>query len=118
VLTILPWLIRNYLATGQFSIDAPFQYRIVASQYAYSNRHRQCRVEGESLGTLIALPLRDPRFVVGSFATRSPPGWRVALPLSHSRARADINLYWLRPMKCCMANAVQCHLPASLGWTR
>jgi hypothetical protein len=103
MLTILPWLIRNYLATGQFSIDAPFQYRIIASQYRYTGNLDidNVELEGQSvLGTLIAFAVRDPSFVFGFIANHALAtqiGGVLALPLFHdyNGLGADINLYWL-----------------------
>ena len=35
-LTVAPWLLHNYLLTGQVAFDAAFQYKVIASQYAYT----------------------------------------------------------------------------------
>ena len=35
-LTVSPWLLHNYLLTGEFAFDAAFQYKVIASQYAYT----------------------------------------------------------------------------------
>ncbi len=36
IVTIAPWLTHNYLRTGKLAFDAPFQYQVLASQYAYT----------------------------------------------------------------------------------
>src|ERR687891_486781 len=68
MITILPWLAHNYQQTGQIAFDAPFQYRVIASQYAYSGNldidHYD--FEGKGLGrVLIEFALKDPAFVFG-----------------------------------------------------
>jgi len=55
VITISPWLIHNYLQTGQFAFDAPFQYKVIASQYAYTGNLdiNTYNFEGKSLGRVL-----------------------------------------------------------------
>jgi hypothetical protein len=36
IISMAPWLTHNYLRIGKFSFDAPFQYQVLASQYAYT----------------------------------------------------------------------------------
>ncbi|MFH1184310.1 MAG: glycosyltransferase family 39 protein [Chloroflexota bacterium] len=103
ILALLPWLIHNYLLTGQFSIDAPFQYRIIASQYQYTGNLDIANMELEGkglLGILATFAFRDPQFVLGfianhAFATQI--GALLALPLIHTYngLLADISLHWV-----------------------
>jgi hypothetical protein len=102
-LTVLPWLTHNYMVTGQFSMEAAFQYRIIASQYQYTGNLDIGNVdlEGKSLaGTLLTFALRDPGFVFGFIANHAlatQVGGILALPLIHpyNGIFADINLYWM-----------------------
>jgi hypothetical protein len=104
VLTIMPWLVHNYLETGQLVFDAPFQYRIIASQYQYTGNLDigNVNLEGKGLlGTLMAFALRDPAFVAGftmNHALATQIGGLLALPLiaPYNGLLADIDLYWLR----------------------
>jgi hypothetical protein len=102
-LTVLPWLTHNYVVNGEFSMEAAFQYRIIASQYQYTGNLDIGNVdlEGKSLaGTLLTFALRDPRFVFGFIANHAMAtqvGGILALPLIHqyNGLLADINLYWM-----------------------
>jgi hypothetical protein len=102
-LTVLPWPTRNYLVNGQFSMEAAFQYRIIASQYQYTGNLDIDNVDlaSQSLaGTLLTFALRDPRFVFGFIANHAlatQVGGILALPLFHqyNGIFADINLYWM-----------------------
>jgi hypothetical protein len=102
-LTVLPWLTHNYVVNGQFSMEAAFQYRIIASQYQYTGNLDIGNVdlEGKSLaGTLLTFALRDPRFVFGFIANHAlatQVGGILALPLIHqyNGILADVNLYWM-----------------------
>jgi hypothetical protein len=102
-LTVLPWMARNYAVNGQFSMEAAFQYRIIASQYQYTGNLDIGNVdlEGKSLaGALLSFLLRDPRFVIGFIANHAlatQVGAILALPLIHqyNGILADINLYWI-----------------------
>src|SRR3989337_3299156 len=68
IVAIVPWLVHNYLQTGQFAFDAPFQYKVIASQYSYSGNLdiQNYDFEGKGLGRiLIDFALKDPKFVFG-----------------------------------------------------
>jgi hypothetical protein len=103
IITISPWLIHNYLQTGQVAFDAPFQYKIIASQYAYSgnldiNRYN---FEGKGLGRiLIDFALKDPAFVFGFIMNHflaTQVNGLLALPLikPYNGLFESINLYWM-----------------------
>ena len=103
IVTLLPWLVHNYLMAGQLSIDAPFQYRIIASQYQYSGNLNidNMQLQGKSLlGILTTFAVRDPLFVLGfianhAFATQI--GGLLALPPLHTYNGliTDISPYWV-----------------------
>jgi 4-amino-4-deoxy-L-arabinose transferase-like glycosyltransferase len=101
--TIIPWLTHNYLQTGQFAFDAPFQYKVIASQYAYTGNLDidDFDFEGKGLGrVLIEFALKDPAFVFGfisnHFLATQIHGLLV-LPLikPYNGVFAPINLYWM-----------------------
>jgi hypothetical protein len=102
-LTVVPWLTHNYLKIGQFTFDAPFQYKIIASQYAYSGNLDiwNYDFENKSLGrVLIDFTLKDPGFVFGFIANHFLSGeinGLLALPLveKYNGILAPINLYWM-----------------------
>ena len=102
VVSVAPWLTHNYLRIGKFAFDAPFQYQVLASQYAYTGNldFSSVDLEGKSLGQiLITFALKDPGFVAG-FVTNHFLATEVdallALPLiaPFTGLRAPINLYW------------------------
>jgi Dolichyl-phosphate-mannose-protein mannosyltransferase len=103
LLSIAPWLMHNYLATGHLAFDAPFQYQIIASQYRYTGNLdiKSIDLQGKSLlGILWAFAVRDPGFVLGFVANHSlatQVGGLLALPLieTYNGLFAPINLYWL-----------------------
>jgi hypothetical protein len=103
MITIAPWLIHNYLQTGQFAFDAPFQYKIIASQYAYSGNLdiNSYNFEGKSLGrVLIEFALKDPAFVFGFIANHflaTQVNGLLALPLikPYNGIFEPVNLYWM-----------------------
>ena len=103
VLTVLPWLIHNYAASGHFVFDAPFQYQIIASQYGYSGNLdiENVDLQGKSvLGIVWAFALRDPQFVLGFVSNHflaTQIGSILVLPLiePYNGLLADMNLYWL-----------------------
>ena len=103
LVTILPWLIHNFLQTGQFAFDAPFQYKIIASQYAYSGNLdiNNYDFEGKGLGRiLIEFALKDPRFVFGFIANHflaAQIHGVLVLPLikPYNGIFAPVNLYWM-----------------------
>ena len=101
LVTILPWLTHNYLQTGQFAFDAPFQYKVIASQYAYTGNLdiNNFDFEGKGLGrVLIEFALKDPGFVFGFISNHflaTQIHGLFALPLiqPYSGVFAPINLY-------------------------
>jgi 4-amino-4-deoxy-L-arabinose transferase-like glycosyltransferase len=103
LVTILPWLMHNYLQTGQFAFDAPFQYKVIASQYAYSGNLDidNYDFEGKGLGrVLIEFALKDPAFVFGFISNHflaTQVHGLLALPLikPYHGIFAPINLYWM-----------------------
>jgi 4-amino-4-deoxy-L-arabinose transferase-like glycosyltransferase len=103
LITVIPWLTHNYLQTGQFAFDAPFQYKVIASQYAYSGNLDidNFDFEGKGLGrVLIEFALKDPAFVFGfitnHFLAAQIHGVLV-LPLikPYNGIFEPINLYWM-----------------------
>jgi hypothetical protein len=87
-LAVAPWLTHNYLDSGQVTFDAPFQYRVIASQYAYTGNLDIDNVDLEGKGVggiLMQFLLKDPGFVFGFIANHFLAGWvggLLALPLS------------------------------------
>ena len=68
IATLAPWLVHNYIQAGQLTLDAPFQYQIIASQYKYTGNLdiNAIDLKGKSLlGILLAFAVRDPKFVAG-----------------------------------------------------
>jgi len=103
LVTIAPWLTHNYLQTGQVAFDAPFQYKVIASQYAYTGNLdiNNFDFEGKGLGqVLIEFVLKDPAFVSGfisnHFLAAQIHGLLV-LPLikPYHGIFEPINLYWM-----------------------
>jgi len=101
-ISVAPWLTHNYLRIGTFSFDAPFQYQVLASQYAYTGNldYNAIDLEGKSLSQiLITFAIKDPGFVA-SFITNhflaTEIGALLALPLitPFNGFREPINLYW------------------------
>ncbi|MFI4963673.1 MAG: hypothetical protein ACHP6H_07460, partial [Legionellales bacterium] len=103
VVTIAPWLLHNYLKTGQLTFDAPFQYQVIASQYQYTGNLdlQNVNLQGKSLfGILLTFALKDPKFVFGFIATHffaTEINSLLALPLieTYNGLFASINLYWM-----------------------
>ncbi len=101
--SVIPWLFHNYLRTGAFAFDAPFQYRLLASQYQYTGNLDISGVDlqGKSLaGVLVAFVWRDPAFVFGFIATHflaTQINALLALPLiePYDGLFAPIRLYWM-----------------------
>ena len=100
---VLPWLIHNYLQTGQFAFDAPFQYKVIASQYAYAGNLdiENYDFEGKGLGrVLLDFALKDPGFVFGFIANHflaAQIHGLLALPLikPYNGLFEPVNLYWM-----------------------
>ena len=103
IITITPWLLHNYLKTGQLTFDAPFEYQVIASQYKYTGNLdlQNVNLQGKSLiGILITFALKDPKFVMGFIATHffaTQINGLLALPLiaPYNGLFAPINLYWM-----------------------
>jgi len=99
---VTPWLTHNYLRAGHFSFDAPFQYQVLASQYAYTGNldYSQVDLEGKSLGgILFTFALKDPGFVASFISNHflaTEIGSLLALPLivPFHGLHAPINIYW------------------------
>ena len=100
--SIAPWLIHNYLRIGKFAFDAPFQYQVLASQYAYTGNldFSAVDLENKSLSQiLITFALKDPGFVAGFISNHflaTETGALLALPLivPFNGLREPVNLYW------------------------
>jgi hypothetical protein len=100
--SVTPWLTHNYLRIGKFSFDAPFQYQVLASQYAYTGNldFQAVDLENKSLSQiLITFALKDPGFVAGFISNHflaTETDALLALPLivPFNGLRAPINLYW------------------------
>ncbi len=100
---VTPWLIHNYARTGALTLDAPFQYQIIASQYQYTGNLdiNNVDLQGKSVvGILATFLVRDPGFVLGFIGTHflaTEIDGLLALPLSEPYAglAAPPNLYWL-----------------------
>jgi hypothetical protein len=103
MISILPWLTHNYIQTGQFTFDAPFQYRVIASQYAYTGNLDIDNFDfaGKGLGqVLIAFALKDPAFVFGFIANHflaTQIHGVLTLPLIEpfNGLLEPVNLYWM-----------------------
>jgi hypothetical protein len=101
--TIAPWLLHNYIHSGQVTFDAPFEYQVVASQYQYTGNLDIQNVDLQSkglLGILLTFVLKDPKFVFGFIATHffaTQINGLLALPLIEpfNGLSAPINLYWM-----------------------
>jgi hypothetical protein len=102
-ITIAPWLLHNYLQTGQVAFDAAFQYKMMATQYAYTGNLDIDNFDfgGKSLSQiLLQFILKDPGFVFGFIANHFLAGWvggLLALPLfqPYNGIFAPVNLYWM-----------------------
>jgi hypothetical protein len=102
VVSVAPWLTHNYLRIGKFAFDAPFQYQVLASQYAYTGNldFSAVDLENKSLGQLLlTFALKDPGFVAGFISNHflaTEVGSLLALPLiaPFNGLRAPINLHW------------------------
>ncbi len=100
--SVAPWLTHNYLRMGKFAFDAPFQYQVLASQYAYTGNldFGAVDLENKSLGqVLVTFALKDPGFVAGFITNHflaTEVGALLALPLiaPFNGLRAPIHLYW------------------------
>ena len=103
IAALLPWLTHNYLQTGQVSLDAAFQYKVIASQYAYTGNLDIGNVdlEGKSVGqVLIEFTLKDPKFVFGFITNHflaTEINGMLAMPLikPYNGILEPVNLYWM-----------------------
>ncbi len=103
IAAITPWLTRNYVNTGQFAFDADSQYKLIASQYAYSGNLDIANYDfqGKGLGqVLIEFAIKDPEFVFGFIANHFLAieiHGLLALPLiqTYNGIREPVNLYWM-----------------------
>ena len=100
---LVPWLIHNYLQTGAITLDAPFEYQVIASQYKYAGNLDLGSVDLQGkglLGLLITFALKDPMFVAGFIASHflaTLIDSLLVLPLlaSYAGLGAPLNLYWM-----------------------
>ena len=101
-ISITPWLTHNYLRIGKFAFDAPFQYQVLASQYAYTGNldFQAVDLENKSLSQiLITFILKDPGFVAEFMSNHflaTEVGAMLALPLIYPfyGLQEPINIYW------------------------
>jgi len=102
-IAIAPWLVHNYLLTGELAFDAAFQYKVIASQYAYSGNLDISNYEfqGKGLGrVLMDFAIKDPKFVFGFIANHflaTQINGLLSLPLiePYNGLFEPINLYWM-----------------------
>jgi len=102
LVSVAPWLTHNYLRIEKFAFDAPFQYQVLASQYAYTGNldYAAIDLEGKSLSQiLITFAVKDPGFVAGFITNHflaTEVGALLALPMiaPFNGLRAPVNLYW------------------------
>jgi hypothetical protein len=102
-ITITPWLLHNYLQTGEFAFDATFQYATIASQYAYAGNLdiNNYDFAGKGVGRiLLDFALKDPAFVFGFISNHflaAQVHSLLALPLfkPYYGIFEPINLYWM-----------------------
>jgi hypothetical protein len=112
VLTTYPGDLQ-LLATGQFSIDAPFQYRIVTKKYAHWHPTSQARVGGKVLGR--GYPPCAIRLLSASLPPASPPSWRRIGAAAFSRlTAARTSICTARDEMLGMANTVPIRSTTSL----
>jgi hypothetical protein len=103
LITIAPWLIHNYLQTGELAFDARFQYATIASQYAYSGYLETGGFDPQGKGLvriLIEFALKDPAFVFGFISNHflaTQVNGLLALPLikPSNGLFEPVNLYWM-----------------------
>ncbi len=103
IAAVSPWLTRNYVTTGRVAFDASSQYKLMASQYAYSGNLDIANYDfkGKRLGqVLIEFVIKDPKFVFG-FITNHFLAIQIngllALPLikTYNGILEPVNLYWM-----------------------
>lgn len=99
-LTIVPWMLRNYLTTGRFALDYTSPSSVIYSQLSVEDTPSDFAVEANSGRRLLDLILGNPAAVGGyvlNHFLNTQIGGLLALPLI---ARFDgvltpINLYWM-----------------------
>jgi hypothetical protein len=103
IVTITPWLLHNYLNSGKITFDAPFEYKVIASQYQYTGNLeiQNMDLQGKGLlGILLTFILKDPIFVFGFMASHffaTQIHGILALPLieKYNGLFAPVYLYWM-----------------------
>lgn len=101
--TIAPWLVHNYLQTGELAFDATFQYATIASQYAYTGNLdiNSYDFAGKGVGRiLLDFAFKDPAFVFGFISNHflaAQVHSLLALPLfkTYNGIFEPLNLYWM-----------------------
>jgi 4-amino-4-deoxy-L-arabinose transferase-like glycosyltransferase len=102
-ITILPWLVHNYLVAGAFAFDADFQTKLLVDQYRFQGNEaiQNLNVQGMGMARiLIEFALRDPKHVFGFIANHflaTQINGLLVLPLIEpfNGLFAPINLYWM-----------------------
>lgn len=103
VVTVLPWLTRNYNLTGKFTFDDPNQMAIVYSQYSFNDKFnlQEFNIQSKSLGArMLEFTLQNPAYVARFVSTHflnTEIGGLLTLPLikDFESLSAPINLYWI-----------------------
>jgi hypothetical protein len=101
---LAPWLAHNYLQTGRVTLDAPFEYQVIASQYKYTGNLdlKAADLKGKGLaGILLEFAVKDPKFVAGFISAHFSATMidsLLALPLAerYDGLLAPLNLYWMK----------------------
>jgi hypothetical protein len=102
-ITILPWLIHNYVLTKAFAFDADFQTKLLVDQYRYQGNEAVQNLNVQGMGMariLVEFALRDPKHVLGFIANHflaTQVNGLLVLPLIEpfNGLSAPINLYWM-----------------------
>ncbi len=100
---LVPWLVHNYVQTGQVTLDAPFEYQVIASQYKYTGNLNinEVDLQGKGVaGLLLEFALKDPKFVagfIGAHFSATLIDSLLVLPLigRYDGLFAPLNLYWM-----------------------
>ncbi|HTP01007.1 MAG TPA: glycosyltransferase family 39 protein, partial [Anaerolineales bacterium] len=100
---LAPWLLHNYLHSGRLTLDAPFEYQVIASQYKYTGNLDLGAVDLKGrglLGILLEFAVKDPRFVAGFISSHFSATLIDSLLVQPLAARYDglfapLNLYWM-----------------------
>jgi 4-amino-4-deoxy-L-arabinose transferase-like glycosyltransferase len=101
---LVPWLAHNYLQSGRITLDAPFEYQVIASQYKYTGNLdlKAADLKGKGLaGVLLEFAVKDPRFVAGFISAHFSATMidsLLVLPLAarYDGLMAPLNLYWMQ----------------------